>query len=151
MTFDLAYPQIPDVLEAITTTHKSWCKAQRKDSTTMPNTPASLSRSITNTASSLRYEAYEPPSSSLADLSMSRHSRESRSSTRGPNKNPPTPDDLALFDADEEDGLIDNRHSGGASRKSKLGRKPYLKALEMRWIHSREMRREHQRCESHAK
>jgi hypothetical protein len=88
----------------------------------MPNTPASLSRSITNAASTLRYEAYEPPSSSLADLSMSRHSRESRSSTRDPNKQTPTPGDLALFDADEEDGLIDDRRAGGASRKSKLGR-----------------------------
>jgi hypothetical protein len=88
----------------------------------MPNTPASPSRSITNTTSSLRYEAYEPPSSSLADLSISRHTRESRSSTRGAQKQTPTPGDLALFDADEEDGLIDTRRTGGASRKAKSGR-----------------------------
>jgi hypothetical protein len=88
----------------------------------MPNTPASPGRSITNTPSSLRYEAYEPPSSSLADLSISRHNRESRSSTRGPHKQIPSPGDLALFDADQEDDLIDTRLAGGASSKAKLGR-----------------------------
>jgi hypothetical protein len=88
----------------------------------MPNTPASPGRSITNTPSSLRYEAYEAPSSSLADLSISRHTRESRSSSRGPQKQTSTPGDLALFDADEEDGLVDTRRAGGASSKAKLGR-----------------------------
>jgi len=121
MTCFLAYAQIPAVLEAMTSIHKSWCKSQRKNSTTMPNTPASPGRSVTNTPSSLRYEAYEPPSSSLADLSISRHTRESRSSTRGPQKQIPTPGDLALFDADEEDGLIDTRRAGEASSQAKLG------------------------------
>jgi len=88
----------------------------------MPNTPASPGRSTTNTPSSLRYEAYEAPSSSLADLSISRHTRDSRSASRGPKKPTPTPGDLALFDADEEDGLIDTRRSGRASSRAKLDR-----------------------------
>ena len=107
-------------------THKSWSRSQRNDSTTGPDNPASPARSISNTPSSLRYEAYEAPSSSLADLSLSRHIRESRSlsspSTRGAKKHTPTPGDLALFDADKEDGLGDTGGRGGASSQAKLGR-----------------------------
>lgn len=88
----------------------------------MPNTPASPARSTIHTPSSLRYEAYEAPSSSLASLSISRGPRHFRSFTREASKPTVTPGDLALFDADEEEGVPDSRRIEGANSKAKLGR-----------------------------
>jgi hypothetical protein len=71
----------------------------------------------------LRYEAYEPPFGplTLAHLSISR-SRESRSSTRAVSKSSINPGDLALFDADEEDGILSGPRSRAADVQARLGR-----------------------------
>lgn len=98
--------------------HKRWRKSQRPTSASAI-TPLSPSYSISEGPTSLRYDAYDPPSSSLASLSLGRGSREAI--PRHPQvsaRSALTPGDLALFDADEEDRL----NSAEAPKKGKPGR-----------------------------
>ena len=97
--------------------HKRWCRSQRHAAKSSPHTPASPSRSITGGPSSLRYDAYELPSSSVATSSVSRHTHDPRSSARQVSKSKHTPGDSALFDADEEDSPVARDRAG---RRGKL-------------------------------
>ena len=98
--------------------HKKWRKSQRPTSASV-NTPLSPSYSLSKGPTTLRYDAYDPPSSSLASLSLGRGSREANSPHRQVSaRSALTPGDLALFDADEEDRL----NSAEAPKKGKPGR-----------------------------
>ena len=98
--------------------HKKWRKSQGPTSASV-NTPLSPSYSISKGPTSLRYEAYDAPSSSLASLSLGRGSREPNPPHRQVSaRSALTPGDLALFDADEEDRL----NSAKAPKKGKPGR-----------------------------
>jgi len=122
----LSDAQIPEVLAAMVDVHTRWRKAQKKQEEKSTASPRSPPRSVTENPPSLRHEAYDPPNRSIASPSM-RESRYRDSPERKPRQTTVpglTAGDLALFDANNEEG-DDGIGPPELSRKTADGRDPF--------------------------
>lgn len=82
--------------------HGDWRRAQRSEHSA-PSTPASPPRTARNNASSLRYAAYDQPTTSLLKSSRTHTKPAPTARTRHRSDMSKTAGDLALFDADEDE------------------------------------------------
>jgi hypothetical protein len=96
--------KLPDVLTAMDKVHTAWRRTQRLKST--PTTPGSPPHSTREGQSSLRYAAYDSPSWSAKETARNVRKDRASLSRRGVESSM-SAGDLALFDADDEDGLLE--------------------------------------------